>query len=375
MNLLHQVALTPEQEDLRTSVRRFFATRAAEPHLREVMESERGFDPDVHHRLARDLGAHGLAVPERFGGAGAGWREVAVVAEEAGRCLYSGPYLSSAVLAVAALLASGDEPMCRDHLPGLSGGSTVGALAFAEDDGRWDAGGTGTRAVRAGDGWALTGAKRFVVDGHVADLLLVTAATDEGVGLFAVTGDASGLTREVQPALDPTRRLAAVRLESAPARPVAEPGDGARVLAEAVQVGSVVLAAEQLGGAQRLLELSTAYANTREQFGRPIGAFQGVKHLCADILLGVESARSLAHHASWALAEGRADAPLLAAAAKSLCSEVFLSAAATTIQVHGGIGFTWEHPAHLYYRRAKSDELMFGTPGEHRAQLADRLAL
>jgi alkylation response protein AidB-like acyl-CoA dehydrogenase len=375
MNLLEQVALTSEQEQLRTSVRRFFAARSAEPQLREAMETERGFDPEVHRRLAEELGAHGLAVPERFGGAGAGWREVAVVAEEAGRCLYSGPYLSSAVLAVAALLASGDEPMSRDHLPGLGDGSTVGALAFAEDDGRWDAEGTATRAVRAGEGWALTGAKRFVVDGHVADLLLVTAATDEGVGVFAVAGDAAGLTREVQPTLDPTRRLAAVRLESAPARSVGALGDGARVLAEAVQVGSVVLAAEQLGAAQRLLELSTGYANTRRQFGRPIGAFQGVKHLCADILLGVESARSLAHHASWSLAEGRADAPLLASAAKSLCSEVFLSAAATTIQVHGGIGFTWEHPAHLYYRRAKSDELMFGTPGEHRARLAARLGL
>ncbi|MCW2667688.1 MAG: acyl-CoA dehydrogenase protein [Frankiales bacterium] len=368
MSLQEQVSRTPEQEQLRSSVRRFFADHVDEPAVRRLADSDSGVDADLHARLAGALGVHGLAVPEEHGGSGAGWVEVALVAEEAGRCLYGGPYLSTAVLSVAALLASDD----RRALPGVADGTTVAALAFVEQDRSWDAGGTTMRAVPSGDGWALTGQKRFVVDGHVADLLLVTAGTDDGVALFAVEGQAPGVTREQHATLDRTRRLAAVRLDGAPGVLI---GDGLRAVDAAVTAGCVALAAEQLGGAQRLLELSTGFALDREQFGRPIGGFQAIKHLLADVLIGVESARSLAHHAAWALTAGRPEAASLAHTAQSYCSELFLSAARTTIQVHGGTGFTWEHPAHLYYRRAKSDELLLGTPAEHRAALADLLGV
>lgn len=375
MNIMERVALTAEQEELRSSVRRLLGRWCPETEVRRLMETDTGFERDVHVRLAQEIGAVGLAVPERFGGAGASWREVAVVAEETGRALYGGPYLSSAVLSAGALLATEDEQACRDYLPALVKGEILASLAFVEPDRRWDAASTGTRAVWREGGYSLAGSKLYVIDGHTADLLLVTARIDDTTALFAVDRAAKGITTALQPTLDRTRKLAEIQFEDAPARLVGAPAHGVEAVSAAVRAGCAALVAEQVGGAQRLLEIGVDYANTREQFGRPIGSFQSIKHMCADMLAQVESARSLAHHASWAIAVDHPDAAAVVHAAKSLCSQTFLSVAATTIQIHGGIGFTWDHPAHLYYRRAKSDEVLFGTPAEHRTLLASLLGI
>ncbi|MQA98331.1 MAG: acyl-CoA dehydrogenase [Streptosporangiales bacterium] len=373
-----RVALTPEQEELRESVRGLLTDRFPEAELRARLDTADGYDPALWKRLTSELGATALAVPEAYGGAGFGWREVAVVAEEAGRALYGGPLLSSS-LAIAALLARGDEAACARHLPGLAAGEP-GTLAVAGEDGSWDPRATTVTAELAGggtgtgrEGWRLTGVRTYVTDGHVAGLVLVPARGPDGVGLFAVSGEA--VTREPLRPLDPTRRLARIELRDTPASLVGPPDAGSAAIRAALRVGIVLLAAEQLGGAQRLLEMSTSYALERTQFGRPIGQFQAVAHRCADMLLRVEAARSVAHFASWAAASGSPDLPRLAHVAKDVCSRAYTEVAAATIQLHGGIGVTWEHPAHLYYRRAKSSELLFGSAAEHRARLADLLEL
>jgi alkylation response protein AidB-like acyl-CoA dehydrogenase len=268
-------------------------------------------------------------------------------------------------------------------LPGIADGSTVATLAVTEASGSWDAGDVATQAAPAGDGYALTGEKLFVLDGHVADLLLVMALAPEGASLFAVeaTG-ATGLTREKMPTLDATRTQARVRFEATPAVLVGDAGGAAGPLERTLDLAAAALAAEQAGGARRVLETAVEYAKVREQFGRPIGSFQAIKHKAADMLLAVESATSAAYAAGWAVDAASADPAdegaaaevgVLASLAKAYCSEAYYQCAAENIQIHGGIGFTWEHPAHLYYKRAKSSEIMFGTPRHHRARLADRL--
>ncbi len=345
------LTFSEEQEALRDSVRRFLAETSPESEVRRLMETTEGYDPGVWKRMTAELGLTGLAVPEQYGGAGYGWREVAVVMEEMGRALACAPYLSAA-LATAALLAAGGDAAAQ-HLPGIAAGETLATLAF----------GDGVRA----SGGTLDGVQELVLDGHVAGLLLVEASD----GLYAVRGDAGGLTCTPLKTLDRTRKLARVELSGVAAERVS----GAEAVQHALQVGAVLLGAEQTGAAQRTMEIAADYARTRMQFGRPIGQFQGVKHRCADMLLRVESARAAAYYGSWVAAEARDDLPAVAHLVRVVCSEAAMRCAADNIQIHGGIGFTWEHPAHLYYRRAKSSELLLGTPGEHRAQLAQAIGV
>ena len=363
-------AFSDEQQELRRGLRRFLEERSPAREVRRLMETEAGYDPAVWAQMARELGLQGLAVPAEYGGAGFGPVDQLVVLEEMGRALLCAPYFATAVLAVSALRASGDETAQRQWLPGIADGTTVATLAVPEDDGAWTTDRLRTRARRAGDGWVLDGRKSFVLDGAIADLVLVVAEADGGPSLFAVDGRAPGLSRRPLQTLDPTRKQAVLVLEGVPAQLVGEEGAAAGIVERTVTLAIVALAAEQVGGAQRCLEMSVEYAKLRVQFGRPIGSFQAIKHKCADMLLAVESAKSAAYYAAWAAADGSAELPLVASLAKALCSETYFHVAAENIQIHGGIGFTWEHDAHLYYRRAKSTEVMLGSPTQHREMAA-----
>jgi alkylation response protein AidB-like acyl-CoA dehydrogenase len=357
---------TDEQTELAATLRRFLQDKSPSSEVRRLMATEQGYDPQTWAQLAGQLGLQGLVIPEKYGGAGAGPVELAVACEEMGRALLCAPYFATAVLAVHAILASGDQAAAEDYLPAIADGTTIATLAVPEADGAWTTDGLQTRARRSGDGYLLDGRKSFVLDGHVADLILVVAQADDGPSLFAVRGDADGLARRPLETLDMTRKQAALDLNATAGRLIGAEGDAADVVERTLRQAVVALAAEQVGGAQRCLDMSVEYAKIRMQFGRPIGSFQAIKHMCADLLLEVESARSAAYYAAWAAQDGSDELPLVSSLAKAFCSEAYFRAAADNIQIHGGIGFTWEHDAHLYYRRAKSTELMLGTPEEHR---------
>ena len=367
--------VTDEQLELRATVRDFLAGKSAEETVRHVMASPEGYDPAVWRQLSDQLGLPGLAVPEEYEGSGFGYTELGIVLEEMGRSLLCAPFLASVALATEALLRCADEGARKDLLPGLATGRVIGTLALLEQPGRWDEAGVQMRARRSGATWLLDGGKRHVPDGHIAGLILVAARTPAGVGLFAVDGTAPGLSRVPAPALDQTRRQAHLEFAGTPARLIGDEGGGWPVLGRVLDTAAILLAAEQVGTASRAAELAAGYAKIRVQFGRPIGSFQAIKHLCADMLTETEAARSAAYYGLWALAADSDEVPVAASLARVYCSQACSRVAGAAIQVHGGIGFTWEHPAQLYFKRAKATEAMFGTPGYHRDLLAARLGL
>ncbi|MFF3335278.1 acyl-CoA dehydrogenase family protein [Streptomyces sp. NPDC002888] len=368
-------AFSDEQEELRRTVRAFLADTSPETEVRRLMETPEGFDRAVWRRMGTELGLQGLAVPEEYGGAGCGPVEVGVVMEEMGRALLCAPFLSSAVLATTTLLRCADEDARERLLPGLASGELVATLALTEDSARWDAPGVQLSARAATGGWVLTGHKMFVLDGAAADVVLTVARTDDGIGIFWVDGDAPGLTREPLPTMDPTRRQARLHYVGVRATRLRTHGDGWDLVSGVLDRAAVTLAAEQAGVASRTLDMAVEYAKVRHQFGRPIGSFQAVKHLLADVLLEVESARAAAHYALLAAENEDPELPAVASLAKAFCSDACLRATAENIQVHGGIGFTWEHPAHLYLKRAKTSQLLFGDPAYHRELLARRIGM
>lgn len=368
--------LTSEQRDLRDAVRGLLA------RLQSRGESS---GRSLWPRLCGEIGAAGLAIPERYGGAGAGPSETHIVMEELGRALTPSPLLGSAVLAAQALLASGDEVACQRRLPAIADGTAIAAVAWAGPAGRWDPGEAAYEARFSAAGWALTGEAHYVLDGDVADVLLAAARTPDGVALFEVDPLGGGVTRAPVTAMDTTRRLAVVRLAGAPGRPLGT-GSGTRsstggctALARARDLACIALSAEQVGAAQRALGLTVAHAKTRVQFGQPIGGFQALQHRMADLHVLVESARALSYAAADAASDtapddtAAGDAPdlsLRAAAAKAYCSEVLLKAAGEMIQLHGAIGITWEHDAHRYLKRAHGAAQLFGQPAGHIARIA-----
>jgi alkylation response protein AidB-like acyl-CoA dehydrogenase len=369
------LALSEEQEALREVVRQFLAARSPESAVRELMATERGYDPEVWSRMADQLGLQGLIVPEDLGGQGFGATELAVVLEEMGAALLCAPFLSTVVLAANALLVSGDRAAQEAVLPGIAAGRTLATLAVVEGTGRWDEDGVEAVAVAQGASWRLTGTKPYVLDGHVADVVLVAARSAAGVSLYLVDGDAPGLERTLQPTLDATRKQATLELRDVEATLVGTEGGAWAVIAAVRDLAAVGLAAEQTGGAQRCLDMAVEYAKVRVQFDRPIGSFQAIKHKCADMLLEVESARSAAWYAAVCAAEDSTELPAVASLAKAYCSEAYSHVAGENIQIHGGIGFTWEHPAHLYLKRAKASEVLLGSPTFHRELLVQRLGL
>jgi alkylation response protein AidB-like acyl-CoA dehydrogenase len=351
------LAENDEQKQLRETVRKLLRDKAPLEALRQ--EPPAGLDRALWRTLA-EVGVVALAVPEKHGGLGQTALETAVVLEEMGRALYSGPYLSTVALAVPALLASGDEAACAELLPDIAEGECIATLALGE------------HSVTADDECGrLTGEVPIVLDGVDADLILVPAVSGQDVSLFAVDAGAEGLIREPLESLDLARRLTRVSLSDTPARLIGTPGAAPAVLAKVLDQALTGLAAEQAGGAAACLELCVEYAKTREQFGQPIGAFQAVAHKCVEMLRGVEFARSCVRYAGAALAEGAADAGEAARVAAAYCGEAFRQIAVETVQVHGGVGFTWEHDTHLYYRRAWSAGQLFGGLDEHYRAIAD----
>ncbi len=328
--------------------------------------------------MARELGLHGIAVPEEFGGAGASMSELAVVFEEMGAALLCAPFFSTVALATHAILCSGDAAAMGDYLPAFVDGSTTATVILNGSLDAWDpqavtltarADGTGHRIPRAdGTGHRIRGDADLVLDGHTADVVLAAANTSEGTSLFAVSANADGLIREPLATLDRTRKVAHLQFHDAPARLIGTDGDAAVGLARTCDLAIAALAAEQVGAAQRCLDMAVGYAKERIQFGRAIGSFQAIKHRCADMLVLVEGARSAAVHA--AESADSSDLPIAASVAKMTCSEAFLQVALDNMRIHGGIGFTWEHDAHLYVRRAKATELIFGSPDHHAQRLA-----
>jgi alkylation response protein AidB-like acyl-CoA dehydrogenase len=346
---------TQEQGDLRASVRQFLERAAPVAYARRQLDEAARFDPEVWHQLTAELGLAALAVPEEHGGAGAGRVELSVVAEEMGRLLHGGPFLPTAVLAPAAILAAADPAAADEYLPAIAAGTLTVAVAVLEPSGHWTPDAVHTQT----DGDRLTGTKSLVLDGADAELLLVLARAADGLQLFAVRPDAAGLTRTPLRVLDASRPMATLHLDGTPARPVGAPGTP--VLEQVREAGLVFLAAEQAGGAARALEVTAGYARTRRQFGRLIGGFQGVKHRLADTAVRVELARSAAYFAAWQEPFSPAAADATAVAAR-YNSAAFLQVAKDMIQLHGGIGFTWEHDAHLYLRRARADQQILGRP-------------
>jgi alkylation response protein AidB-like acyl-CoA dehydrogenase len=365
--------ITPEDVDeLRSVLRDFLETLGDTRRVREVMETDAGLDDVLWRRMADELGLPGLAVPEEFGGAGYGGTVQLAVFEELGRSLACVPYLSTVGLAIPALLASGNAAMQRELLPALAAGARTATVAFVEPDGDWSVPDCRTVARPLnGETVTLNGRKSFVPDGGTADVILVFACGPGGLGLYAVDATATSVSRTPMRTLDPTRRMAILDFHDAPARVVAEATRA--VLETALDFANAALAAEQLGGAQRCLEMSVDFARMRQQFGRPIGSFQAVKHRCADMLLAVESARSAVHHLGEVFAGEPSEIPVAATLAKAYCSDAYMYVAAENLHLHGGMGFTWEHDAHLYFRRAQSSGVLHGDSTHHRRVLADRL--
>jgi alkylation response protein AidB-like acyl-CoA dehydrogenase len=364
-----------EQEELRRLVRRFLEEKSPETEVRRLMATTEGYDEAVWRQMADQLGLQAMIIPEAHGGAGFGYAELEVVLEEMGAALLCAPYFSTVALATNALLTANDEVAMKQWLPSIALGDTIATLAITEDSGRWELDAITTPAKKTNDAWTLSGHKSFVIDGHTAGLILVAARTAAGISLFAVEADATGLTRTPLATMDQTRKQARLEFADTPATLVGRDGDAGPGLEKTLQLAAVALAAEQVGGAQRVLDNAVDYAKNRMQFGRPIGSFQAIKHKCADMLLQVESAKSAAYYGAWAAATDDEELALAASLAKSYCSEAYFHCAAENIQIHGGIGFTWEHHAHLYFKRAKSSELLLGDPAYHRELLAQRLGI
>jgi alkylation response protein AidB-like acyl-CoA dehydrogenase len=342
------------------------------------MESESGHDDAIWTEMAQ-LGWLSMHIPEEYGGAGFSFLELGVVLEEMGRAVTPGPFFSTAVLGAGALLLGGTEAQKKELLPGIASGETIATLAIVEASGRWDADGVQLAAKQDGETVTLSGTKSFVLDGHVADLLIVAARDGSGlVDLYAVDAGLPGIERRRLETMDMTRKQAEIVFDDvripADAR-LGEAGTGAATLTKLYDYAAAALAFEQVGGAQQCLDMSVEYAKVRIQFGRPIGSFQAIKHKCADMLVQVESAKSAAYYAGWAASEDNDELRIVAPLAKSYCSDAYFSCASENIQVHGGIGFTWEHNAHLYFKRAKTDQLLFGDSSYWRSILADRLDL
>ncbi|MCK1592091.1 acyl-CoA dehydrogenase family protein [Bradyrhizobium sp. 169] len=368
------VGFTAERRELARSVRGFVSRHVPMTAVRRLMEEPRGFDPEVWRQMAEQLSLPGIAVPEIYGGAGCGYAELTVVFEELGRGLVPSPFFSTVALALPALLASEDKDALREYAPQLARGSKIATLAWVEDDGGW-AGGSRTGARKTNNGWRLDGHKSYVLDALSADVILVTAETPNGRSLFAVAADALGLDRRRSPGFDQTRQLGRIELLDAPARLVGKEGAGGQILSAALDRAAVLLAAEMVGAADACLDMSVGYAKVREQFGRPIGSFQAIKHKCAEVLVELEGARAAAYYAAWAADNNPNELPTVACIAKATAAEAFFRAAAENVQIHGGIGATWEHAAHLFLKRAKTSYILLGDPSYHRLRLADRIGL
>jgi alkylation response protein AidB-like acyl-CoA dehydrogenase len=367
--------VTEEHTELRATVRRLLETRSPEPAIRKVIDSGAGYDVELWHQMAGQLGLHGLGLPEIYGGSGYGSEETTIVFEELGRALVPSPFFATIALAARLLIELGDETANRRYLPQIASGDLIATVAIAESAGSWQPGDLSEAAAVQRDGsWWLSGEKTTVLSADAAELILAVVTDDDGTSVFAVDPTEPGVTVVPLQTLDLARRQSKVRFDHAPAKLVGARGDSAAAVTSMLDHASLALAAEQAGGAAYLVEMCVDYAKLRHQFGQPIGAFQAIKHKLADMAFDVERMDSVVRHAATAAATDVSELPIVASIAKVFCSEAFFRVAAESIQVHGGIGFTWEHPAHLYFRRAKSSEYLLGSPARHREILLERIA-
>jgi alkylation response protein AidB-like acyl-CoA dehydrogenase len=371
-----QFGLTETQQVLKNSAREFFSAECPIAEVRRLMGTTTAHDAALWQKMAHQ-GWTGIVFDEEYGGLGLGLVEMAVALEEMGRALLPGPYFSTVLLAGAVIDACGNPAQKRRYLSRISMGEARATLALLEDSARWEADAVQLNAHPTPAGFALNGRKMFVPDAAGADFLVCAARRGAELGLFVVPRKAQGLTISPLPAIDETRKLYQVEFDDVP---VAEQdflasGDSAHAALErALAVATVALAAEMVGGMQRVMEIAVEYAKARKQFGKPIGQFQAVQHLCADMLLLTESSRSAAYHAAWALQERAPEADVAVSIAKAYASDAYREVGNRGIQVQGGMGFTWENNVHLYYKRAKASELMFGDATYHRERIA-RLAI
>ncbi|WIM87019.1 acyl-CoA dehydrogenase family protein [Candidatus Mycobacterium wuenschmannii] len=365
-------AVSDEQRALRSAVADLMTRHSGEAQVRTLMATDTGFDAAVWRELAT-MGLTGLLIDEAHGGAGAGPVEMGIAMEEMGRALLVSPFLSTAVLVPSLLAAVGDKSESAPALTRIATGDLIATVAFAEDGSARIPAAIATSAGLIGDTWHLTGYKHFVLDGLSAAVIYVLAATDAGPTVFAVDAGADGLAVTPLETVDATRKQCRLQFVDTPARLIGRPGAGIEAFGTALDVAALALVGEQAGGARRAVEMATEYAKTRYQFGRAIGSFQAVKHMCADMLLEAESTVSAARFAAESYASGAASRVADLALAQAYCSDAFVFVAATSIQVHGGIGFTWEHPAHLYLRRARSDAQLLGSASWHRERYLQQI--
>lgn len=360
-----------EQEEFRSILRRFLDAQSKPTDVRRLMETEAGFERDRWKKLNQELGLTAVHIPEAYGGQGFGYSELGIVLEEMGRALLCAPYFSSVVLAASTIMNAGTDAQKRKLLPGIASGDTIAALACTEDSGQWDGASVTMTATPAGDGYKLDGAKSFVVDGLTADLIVVLARApgskgNDGLSLFTVAADAAGLERKPLKTMDATRKLARLTFKGVQAELLGDAGKAAEPFAKTMVQAAICLANEMVGGADKLRETSLEYAQMRMQFGRPIASFQSMKHKAADMLLDVELAKSAAYYAAAAIDENDADVATTASLAKASASEAYMQTAIHAIQIRGGIGFTWDEDAHLWFKRAKSSEILLGDAAYHR---------
>jgi alkylation response protein AidB-like acyl-CoA dehydrogenase len=361
---------SPEQEELRATLRRYLERNFSRDELRRVIETPAGFDPAAWTAIAAELGVPGVPVPEALDGGGGGAIELSVIAEELGRVLYCSPWFGSCALAIPALTASGGD-RADDLTRALAAGETTATVASDELINPM----SGGRLTASGGADAtIEGVARFVIDGATAEHLVVLADDDQGESAYLLDGR-SGVTAAPLATLDLTRPVAEVRFTGARAYRLGEPGTAAAVKQQVALTAGLASAAESLGGMQFCLDLASEYTKTRLQFGRPIGSFQAVKHKLADMLVQLEICRTAVQHAAWTVAGGSPAAALAVHLAQAQVGDSYLALTAENIQVHGGIGFTWDHDAHLYYRRAKAAQLLFGSPGYHRDQVAELVGM
>ncbi len=373
-----------EQDMLRQTARAFLEEHCPTTFVRHMMEDDKGYSADLWQEMA-ELGWLGLAFPEAYGGQGLGFVDLTVILEEMGAALLPSPFLSTVILAGQTILLGGSEAQKKAYLPKIAEGALIATLAMTEPAGRFDAEGiTAVKATPQGAGFSITGTKLFVPDAHIAELLVVAARTKEtddksaGISLFLVEGNSPGMSTTLLKTMDQTRKQCEVVFDNVQVgrdRLLGTLDQGWPILQKVLNLATVSLCAEMVGGAQRVLDLSVSYAKERVQFGRPIGSFQAIKHKCAEMMLQVESAKSAAYYAAWAVDEDVPEAPLAVSMAKAYCSDAYRNTAGEGIQVHGGIGFTWEHDMHLYFKRAKYAEFTFGDATYHRELVAQGLNL
>ena len=361
-------SFSDDQTLLKNSARALLDEHCKPEHVRAMQEDARGYGEALWGEMAK-LGWLGLPFPEQYGGAGLGLVELALLHEEMGRVAYPGPFLATVVLGGLPLLLGGSATQKEKWLPAIASGQARGTAALLEDSLDWDPAATTATATKTAAGWSVSGVKRFVPWAHVADVALVPARAPEGVSLFLVDPRAAGVTVTPMVGIDLTNRWSEVRLDGAAGEMLGQAGGAGPVLEGLLRRAAVGASAEMLGAARRCLDMSVGYVKVREQFGQLIGSFQAIRHRCAEMLLEVEKAHSAVYYAAWALSAGAEDATMAASVCKAFVSEAARQVCGDAIQVHGGIGFTWEYDLHLYFKRAKALEPLYGDAAYHRELL------